>query len=231
MIGALLSLSLAAAPATLLVWGGGKTPEDADKAMADYKAKSEAGKWSTYVKLAAGFPLIVASDKVPGMNPGFHVVVLGACDEKDGAAALGMFKVLEPSIYSKASTAWSLAQGCPAGAGRWKWGPAARAKGKDDALAAVAFFTGKDDNDQTMVAVRHEPKGGTPTVKFFELMDCYGDGELTASGVSLSIDTTCITGRCTSYGHSMFRTTFSLKNGEIVEKDKETEFIDKASCD
>jgi hypothetical protein len=231
MLGVLLTMTLTAEPATLLVWGGGKTPEDAEKSVADYKAKSEAGKWGTYVKLAAGFPMIVSSDKVPGLNPGFHVVVLGASDEGAGADALNMFKVLEASVYSKPAKEWSLARGCASGVESWKWGPAARAKGKDYTLAGVVFSTGTTDSDSMAVAVRHEPKGGAATVKFFDMNDCAGATELSVRGSSLTADTTCVTGRCTIWGHSEYRTTFSVKDGKVEQTDKETRFINKAECD
>ena len=104
MLTLLLTVTLAAAPATLLVWGGGKTPEDAEKAMADYQAKVGSKKWVTLVKLADGFPKILQSDKVQGMNPGFHVVVLGACSASDTQSALDMFKVAEPAVYAKPVT-------------------------------------------------------------------------------------------------------------------------------
>ncbi|MER2559698.1 MAG: hypothetical protein ABTQ32_03205, partial [Myxococcaceae bacterium] len=51
MLSSLLALSLAAGPSTLLVWGGGKTPEEAQKSLAEWKAKSP--QWLTYVQLAA----------------------------------------------------------------------------------------------------------------------------------------------------------------------------------
>ena len=95
----------------------------------------------------------------------------------------------------------------------------------------MSFFTGTEDGDETVFAVRYEPKGGTPSVEWFELQDCSGADAVEARGGGLSVEATCVTGRCTVWGHSVFRTTVTVKDGKLDRKDKEVGFIAKAVCD
>jgi hypothetical protein len=88
----LVASLLAAAPLTqsrLFIAAGAKTEAEAKKALASLKLPPQ-------LLLAPGFPKLVKSDTVGGLNPGFVLVVLGACADvsasesghNDGLAAL-----------------------------------------------------------------------------------------------------------------------------------------------
>jgi hypothetical protein len=230
MLSSLLALSLAAGPSTLLVWGGGKTPEEAAKSLAEWKTKSP--EWLTYVQLADGYPRIIESKTVAGLNPGFHIVVLGACD--DGGAGLHMldlFKHLEPSVYAKEVT-WAEASACPVPVGDWDWSSAIlRVKTKQGSLSGLMLFRQKAPDMK--VAIRTDIKGSASTLKWFDEGDseCELSGAFEERGSALAYETICITGRCTSNGSSKSRVSFTLKDGQIVRTVKEVEVISTMQCD
>jgi hypothetical protein len=90
--------------ARLLIWGGGATRADADASLATYRERAK--EWDGVVTLAEGHPRIVESRSVPGLKPGFVVVVLGACAPEAGSKLLADFKAFEPAVYSRDVT-WS----------------------------------------------------------------------------------------------------------------------------
>ncbi len=229
MLAPVTAVMLAAAPATLLVWGGGKTPADAQKALDDWKSRSEG--WLAFVKLADGFPRIVESKTVEGLNPGFHIVVLGACEDALKAQhVLDFFKQVEPAVYSKQAT-WADTTSCPGGQSGWEWSPeVARVKTKEHTLSGVLLFT--ESSPKMKVLLRYEPKGGEAKVSWLDEdgRDCDGAGPFEPRGAGLSFEQECITGRCTTEGRSSFRTTFTVKNGQVARTVKET-VISKAWCD
>ncbi len=63
----------------VLVVGGGTTPEAAQASLASFDAVKPL--ITRFFVLPAGFPRIVKSDDVPGLKPGFHVVLLAAAPE------------------------------------------------------------------------------------------------------------------------------------------------------
>lgn len=82
-----------------LVWGGGTTESDAQKWLGLWTA--EAPKYSSLITLAPGFPKVVKSDDVPGMKPGFVVVVLGYCKGTDARLPLGVLKGVAERVYAR----------------------------------------------------------------------------------------------------------------------------------
>lgn len=79
MLVALLVI-LAAAPETesrLFIASGAKTEKDAQKLLTTLKVPPS-------LVLRTGFPKLVESAKVQGLNAGFWLVVLGACDDTNG---------------------------------------------------------------------------------------------------------------------------------------------------
>lgn len=91
MIAAVLSFSLAAAPmeSRLFIASGAKTKAEAEQQLKALKKQSE-------LVLAPGYPKLVESKTIEGLNPGFFLVVFGACDDasadqrshNDGLAAV-----------------------------------------------------------------------------------------------------------------------------------------------
>jgi hypothetical protein len=78
---------------TLVIWGGGKTPEDAERAVKDFTDRGF--KSSTP-------PVRLFSTEVRGLNPGFHIAVLGACSPTHGYALLRRVRQFYPGVYVRA---------------------------------------------------------------------------------------------------------------------------------
>ena len=101
----LLALLLAATPATsnAIIWKGSNDPAAA-RELFDAWPKDEAI-WSRRVKLAEGYPRLVKSDDVPGLKPGFHVVLLGICNAEQVRPRTRTLKDLYPMTYWRPLTA------------------------------------------------------------------------------------------------------------------------------
>lgn len=64
-----------------VILGGGKEAKDGEQALQSFRQKSlDTLKW------AEGYPKVLLSDTLPGLNPGFHIAVLGFCANKAQAA-------------------------------------------------------------------------------------------------------------------------------------------------
>jgi hypothetical protein len=78
---------------SLVIWGGGKAPEDAERAIKDF---SERG-------FSSSTPLVrLLSTEVRGLNPGFHIAVLGACSSEQGSSLLRRARQFYPGVYMRA---------------------------------------------------------------------------------------------------------------------------------
>ncbi len=78
----LASLLLAAAPAApthrILIVAGGKTSAEANAAVRAIRADQ-----ASVAQPAPGYPVIVESSTIPGLNPGYVIAVFGACPVGD----------------------------------------------------------------------------------------------------------------------------------------------------
>lgn len=94
-----------------VIWAGGKTHEEVDKALADYTKREN--EWSSFIALADGYPKVVLSQDYPGLNPGFLIVLLGICgrDPSDNPAVRAL-DAFEPALYTRALTE-THADACP----------------------------------------------------------------------------------------------------------------------
>ncbi|XXF77232.1 hypothetical protein P2318_29890 [Myxococcaceae bacterium GXIMD 01537] len=86
-------------PVEVLVLGGGKTPEEAEAWMKRWTAA--ASLLGTFVKTETGYPRVLPSAQVEGLNPGFHIVVLGFCAASERQAPHKLIKAFFPGTYSK----------------------------------------------------------------------------------------------------------------------------------
>jgi hypothetical protein len=87
-----------------IIWGGGKDNVAAQEALARWEAEKRL--LGDLVTFEGGFPKIVRSDTVPGLTPGFEVVVMGVCPQ-DGAKNLRAYiKALYPFTYEKPVNGW-----------------------------------------------------------------------------------------------------------------------------
>lgn len=144
--------TLAPAPApeppksVLLVWGGGKTAQEAEAAATDYRERSK--DWAAVLLLANDYPRVLKSDTVPGLKPGFHVVVLGVCEPGQGAELERIFDSLEPRTYSREVT-WPVKGElpCPQLAEYWSFHDSAQVKSKQGDLLVAAFSMDEAEGD------------------------------------------------------------------------------------
>ncbi len=126
--------------AEMFIWGGGNTQEDAQASLDQYRDRS--AEWSDIVALAPEFPRILESKSVPGLKPGFIIVVLGVCAAPDAATAAKYLKALEPTVYQRSVT-WSDAGGalpCPGLAKGWSFRGAERARTSAGELSGALFL-------------------------------------------------------------------------------------------
>ncbi len=86
-------------PLEVLVLGGGKTPEDAQAWMKRWASAEPVLRG--LVVLAEGFPKVVQSDRVEGLKPGFHIVVLGFCGAAEREEPHMLIKSFFPGTYAK----------------------------------------------------------------------------------------------------------------------------------
>lgn len=70
-----------AAEARIVIADGAKTAAEADKKLAALKVPST-------FHLPAGYPRVITSDSVKGLNPGLHIIVLGYCAAEDNVRIL-----------------------------------------------------------------------------------------------------------------------------------------------
>jgi hypothetical protein len=94
-----------------VVWAGGRSSEE---------AKQHRERWSVEAPLAAGVvalpgdaPRLVKSDDVPGLKPGFHVLLLGLCESAAAGAVLPLLQALYPGTYVRPVRVPAAQLACP----------------------------------------------------------------------------------------------------------------------
>lgn len=110
--------------AVALIWGGGKTEAEARASLVDFDRRARA--WFDRDELAwrEGFPRVVASADVQGLNPGFQIVLLGVCAAGAAHDVVKVLDALEPAFYAKRVRWPAAAQElpCPGPAQTWEPG-------------------------------------------------------------------------------------------------------------
>jgi hypothetical protein len=123
----------------LLVWGGGRTREEAESFLTAYQER--AGDWARVLELAPGYPRIIDGAELPGLRGEVWFVALGVCEGKEGAEVAKVFKALEP-LSSSRRVMWdereSLA--CPSLLEGWSFGKGVRARVSGGTLTATTFL-------------------------------------------------------------------------------------------
>lgn len=142
-------------PVQLIIWGGGKDTAEAEAALGRWQERAKNKVWDGTLKVAEGYPRIVQSDTVPGLKPGFVVVVLGACEPAVGPKVLETLKAFEPAAYARDVT-WAEPLACPQLGPEWRVVQSKSWKKKDGTLTAVLLQTPetKDPNKPTRQALR-----------------------------------------------------------------------------
>jgi hypothetical protein len=85
--------------AQVLIWGGGRTPEEGRRALERFEA--ERSGLNAILSLGEGYPRVIASGTVPGLKPGFHVVLLGACKPEEAQEPLETLQSFKPGVYAR----------------------------------------------------------------------------------------------------------------------------------
>jgi hypothetical protein len=99
---ALTASTTEAAGEHIVILGGGKTAEDAQAWQKRWQAIEPL--LSDFVTLPEGYPQLAESKNIPGLNPGFHIVVLGSCGEQELAPVLALLKPVYPGAYARPVT-------------------------------------------------------------------------------------------------------------------------------
>ncbi|RKH13987.1 hypothetical protein D7V97_04400 [Corallococcus sp. CA053C] len=141
-------------PAQLLIWGGGKDTAEAEAALGRWQERAKKKEWEGTLKVAEGYPRILQSAAVPGLKPGFVVVVLGACEPTAGPKVLETLKAFEPAAYARDVT-WAEPLACPQLGPEWRVVQSKSWKKKEGTLTAVLLETlPKHEPWQTRQALR-----------------------------------------------------------------------------
>ncbi len=122
----------------LLVWGGGRTQEEAESFLAAYQER--AVDWARVLELAPGYPRIIDGAELPGLHGGVWFVALGVCDGKEGAQVAKVFKALEP-LSSTRRVVWDERESmaCPSLLPGWSFGKGVQARVSGGTLTASTF--------------------------------------------------------------------------------------------
>ncbi len=225
---------------TLLVWGGGQSRAEAEKVAADYEVRAKL--WKGLLRLADGYPRILESASVPGLNPGFYVVVLGVCEAKAGAELAGTFDLFEPRTYPREVT-WAEpgALPCPTLAENWRPDETARARGKAGELLAASFSSSETSGE---VEYRNWFIALTAVDKKGELIDSSAvtnsDNHfaelqsLTAKGAEVELVEQVVKPAC--HGAPEYRVRrrvwrYGLKNGAIVARKVSDKVTESGPCE
>jgi hypothetical protein len=122
----------------MLVWGGGRTREEADAFVTAYQER--AVDWGRVLELAPGFPRVFEGTEVPGLRPGAYFVALGVCEAREGTKLARVFQALDPLTTTR-GVLWeeSGPAACPTFLPGWAFGTSARLRVADGTLTAVSF--------------------------------------------------------------------------------------------
>lgn len=91
----------------VLMWGGGKTTADAEKSVADFKAR---------IPKSSVTPVVLRSDDVTGLKPGFHVAAIGVCPILKGRQLVEQLRIVSKGVYARLVAPQKALEGlaCPA---------------------------------------------------------------------------------------------------------------------
>lgn len=104
ILAVLLSTSVAVATEVVIL-GGGKTVQEAEASGRAFQAAHEA--------FTPGFPKRMRSDDLPGLKPGFQLLVAGFCSDKAAAQrAAKALNTLGKGVYTRPVTA-AQPESCP----------------------------------------------------------------------------------------------------------------------
>lgn len=149
----LLVSGVAFAEAQHLVFSGGTTRADGDAALASWNRLAPLV--DPHVRLAKGFPKVVESASLPGLKPGFFIVVLGQCDSLE---AFDVIKAIYPAAYTRPVTgAATLA--CPTRTSSEGSVTAERASFKTATAVVNAFSVDSDSKDERGFPLREGSVG------------------------------------------------------------------------
>jgi hypothetical protein len=136
----------------LIIWGGGPTPADAERALAYWN--SEKTVLEGVLELAAGFPRTVASKDVPGLKPGFQVVVLGTCAGPALEKPLRAIQGLRKGAYAKPGVLAGVGEGCPSSTKGYEALELERVKKGTQELSLIGFAATKSTKEKLAWAYR-----------------------------------------------------------------------------
>lgn len=94
----------------VIILGGGKEAAEAEAWKKRWLHARPV--YDDLVKLAKGYPRVVRSDELPGLNTGYEIAILGVCKHSDAAAPLAMIKSVYPGAYTK-EIAGEQPEACP----------------------------------------------------------------------------------------------------------------------
>jgi hypothetical protein len=95
-----------------LIWTGAKTEQAAREQRSTWEVAAPILE-SAGVRPAEGYPKLVESKSVPGLNPGFWVWVVGFCAGEEASAVLSQLKAVYPGAYAREVKVPAAQLACP----------------------------------------------------------------------------------------------------------------------
>jgi hypothetical protein len=228
MLAIALALTLTSAtPARAIIWGGGTSPEAQAAELNAWQQVAAAAK--DLLVLPAGYPKLVRSEAVPGLKPGFHLVLLGLCAEADAQTPFFVLKGVRESVYSRAVTVEALA--CPALRPEWKPDELEPVKAAAGALKALRVT--KSDAEWRFFVGLVDAKGELLDFASETSVGCVIESSLDderADATAVTAKTTCVVPACTTPDETRQWLSWSVSGKRIVRRVTKREFS-KGECD
>lgn len=208
--------------AEVIIAAGAKTPGELDDELAAWTERR--------LPLDAGFPQVFPSDRLPGLNPGWHVLVLGICEEGVGRTWAAACRSMQRDVYVRTVTVRADRLRCPWSAEPWDMLQPARAETPEGTLVARSL-------ERTVSVELRSASGELVDWKHMDLpggdeahpLPCDGL-EVKADGPTIRASYTCYTPYCTTPSATDMGTVFRVEKGKIRSREYEGEHR-RGECD
>jgi hypothetical protein len=208
--------------AEVIIAAGAKTPGELAAARADWANRD--------VVFEAGFPQVFLSDRLPGLNPGWHVLVLGICDEGVGRTWAASLRSIQKDVYVRTVTVKTERLACPWTPSPWNLFEPEIAETPDGTLLARSL-------ERTVSVELRNARGELVDWKYMDLPG--GDAthplpcdelRMSVEGASIRAQYTCYTPYCTTPSATDMSTVFRAEKGKIRSREYEGEHR-QGECD
>jgi hypothetical protein len=154
LLAGLFSPEARGAEREVLIWGGSRKRKEAAALLEALQASPS--QLPRGLKLAPGFPKLIDSRTLQGLNPGFHVVLLGFCFKTEVQEVLAELKAVNPGVYTRTVTVPSgkYDTACPTRAAP---GPVREDPGREELLEALEAVERREGRERQVKLLERSP--------------------------------------------------------------------------